>query len=334
MAKSKQQASATRRREQVRQQRQQQNTTANTQSKKRSSRRSQRNNPWPLVGGIVVLVALVVGVFFYLANQPGASSTQGSDKAYQTITTLSPALLSQVGTGSAQNLMKAVPPNTPMPTGPTGKPQFLYIGAEFCPFCAAQRWSMIVALSRFGKFASPVQAHIANENNNGTDYPTFTFVKSSYTSQYIDFVAVEIKDNSGKPLQPLSDAQKKLISTYDAPPYTSASAEGSIPFIMIGNKYVSSGSYYVPDALVGNGYQDIANQIKDPNSTLSKGVLGSANYLTAAICQVTKDQPASVCNDTSIQQIEQSLSKAALGPANGQVGLASGQFDMITRRQE
>jgi hypothetical protein len=103
---------------------------------------------------------------------------------------------------------------------------------------------------------------------------------------------------------------------------------------MVGNKYVSSGSYYVPDGLVGKTYQDIANQIKDTNSDLSRGVLGSANYLTAAICQVTKDQPASVCNDTSIQQIEQSLAKAALVPANGQVGLASGQFDMITRRRD
>ena len=28
----------------------------------------------------------------------------------------------------------------------------LYIGAEFCPYCAAMRWSMAVALSRFGTF--------------------------------------------------------------------------------------------------------------------------------------------------------------------------------------
>ena len=29
-----------------------------------------------------------------------------------------------------------------------GKPQMLYIGAEFCPYCAAMRWSMAVALSK------------------------------------------------------------------------------------------------------------------------------------------------------------------------------------------
>jgi Domain of unknown function (DUF929) len=331
MAKTKQHASAAKRREQVRQQRQQQNTTSNAQSRRRSSRRKQQNNPWLLVGGIVVLVAIVVAGFLYLANQP--ASTQGSDSAYQAITTLNPSLLSQVGTGNATNALKALPPNTPMPVGPNGKPQFLYIGAEYCPFCAAQRWPMIVALSRFGKFTQPPQGHIANERGSGSNYPTFTFLKSSYSSQYIDFVSVETQDNNGNTLQTPTDAQTKLINTYDAPPYTSASAQGSIPFIMVGNTYVSSGSYYQPDDLAGS-YQDIVNQIKDPNTSLSRDVLGSANYLIAAICQTTKNQPANVCNDTTIQQIEQSLPKAALGPANGSVALAGGQLDMIARKQD
>ena len=34
-----------------------------------------------------------------------------------------------------------------------GKPEMLYIGAEYCPYCAAERWAMIVALSRFGTFS-------------------------------------------------------------------------------------------------------------------------------------------------------------------------------------
>ena len=28
------------------------------------------------------------------------------------------------------------------------------MGAEFCPFCAAERWPLIVALSRFGRFTT------------------------------------------------------------------------------------------------------------------------------------------------------------------------------------
>ncbi len=26
-----------------------------------------------------------------------------------------------------------------------GKPQIVYMGAEYCPYCAAERWAMVVA---------------------------------------------------------------------------------------------------------------------------------------------------------------------------------------------
>ncbi len=38
-----------------------------------------------------------------------------------------------------------------------GKPEVLFVGAEFCPFCAAERWPLIVALSRFGHFSTAPQ---------------------------------------------------------------------------------------------------------------------------------------------------------------------------------
>ena len=32
-------------------------------------------------------------------------------------------------------------------------PAILYYGAEYCPFCAAERWAIIAALSRFGTWS-------------------------------------------------------------------------------------------------------------------------------------------------------------------------------------
>ena len=32
-------------------------------------------------------------------------------------------------------------------------PEVLYLGAEYCPYCAAQRWTTIIALSRFGTWS-------------------------------------------------------------------------------------------------------------------------------------------------------------------------------------
>ena len=35
-----------------------------------------------------------------------------------------------------------------------GKPLVLYVGAEYCPYCAAERCAMVQALSRFGTFSN------------------------------------------------------------------------------------------------------------------------------------------------------------------------------------
>lgn len=58
-----------------------------------------------------------------------------------------------------------------------GKPDLRYIGAEFCPICAAERWAMYVALSKFGTFSpEPGQIHSAVRDG---DIPTLTFYKQS-----------------------------------------------------------------------------------------------------------------------------------------------------------
>jgi hypothetical protein len=246
-----------------------------------------------------------------------------------TITHIDPTVLAQVGTGSAANLMKPVKGGTPL-TGPTGKPEVFYAGGEYCPFCAAQRWAIIVSLSRFGTFNN-VTAITSEESS----ISTFTFHNSTYKSQYIDFVPLELQDNqtNPQPLETPTPAQQQLMSTYDAPPYTSADSAGSIPFIDIANQQVSSGAYYSPDLLVGHTWDDIASQIKDPNTDISKGVLGAANYLTAAICVATQNQPSSVCAAAPIPQIEKSLPKA-LNADGGQLASVGAQFEMVTRRQE
>ncbi len=320
--------SAAQRREQVRQQRRQDGQKAQVQARNKKSRKRQASRgPWLLVGGIVVMVAVVVGIFIYLSKQP-ASGPPPTNAVLNTITHIDPTVLAKVGTGSATNLMKPVPNGPPL-TGPTGKPEVFYAGGEYCPFCAAQRWALIVSLSRFGTFNN-VTAITSEESS----IPTFTFHNSTYKSQYIDFVPLELQDNqtNPQPLETPTPAQQQLISTYDAPPYTSTQSAGSIPFIDIANQQVSSGAYYSPDLLVGHTWDDIASQIKDPSTDISKNVLGAANYMTAAICVATQNQPANVCTADPIPQIEKSLPKA-LHADGGQLASVGGQFEMVTRRQ-
>ena len=53
-----------------------------------------------------------------------------------------------------------------------GKPTFVYIGAQGCPFCAGMRWSIAIALSRFGNFSNLFYDRSATSDAN---VPTFTF---------------------------------------------------------------------------------------------------------------------------------------------------------------
>ena len=105
---------------------------------------------------------------------------------------------------------------------------------------------------------------------------------------------------------PPGAAQLALVTKYDAAPYVSSQAAGSIPFIDFGNKYIISGASYDGSVLAGKSWAQISAALKDPTSPITKAIGGTANYITAAICKMTGNQPASACTAT-VQSLENSL---------------------------
>ena len=265
-----------------------------------------------LAGGSIIAVIAVV-VAFVLASSNGGSSgaAPGSTAAPPTgsdvtsvvgqLTSVPASTLDQVGAGTTQANPTSI-------TGPAltsgGKPEVLYIGAEYCPYCAAERWAMIVALSRFGTFSglAPIRSAAKDGGGNAEPYPltpTWTFAKSSFTSSYLTFTAVEgytnIPDKATgfyTVLQTPTAAQQALLNKYDA------AYQGAIPFIDYGNKFLSVGASYNPALLSGLTWAQIAADLHDPTSAVAKSVLGTANFATAAICSLTGNQPASACTST------------------------------------
>ena len=75
-----------------------------------------------------------------------------------------------------------------------GKPLVFYMGAEYCPYCAAERWSMIIALSRFGTFSNLGQT-FSSSTDVDPNTPTFSFHGATYTSKYLTFQAKELQSN-------------------------------------------------------------------------------------------------------------------------------------------
>jgi Domain of unknown function (DUF929) len=253
--------------------------------------------PVAVVAGIALLVVAFLVIRWYTTPVPlPPLNFDATQQVISSITSLPATELDAVGTGSANNLIKPVS-GTAL-TGPNGHPEVFYMGAEYCPYCAAERWPMIIALSRFGTF-SGLQTTSSSSTDVYPNTPTFTFRSATFTSQYIDFVSVETTDRNQNPLQSPTSAQQALVTRYDT--------SGSIPFVDFGNRYAFDGAMYLPDVLSGMSWQAVADLLAQPTTPQAKAILGSANLITAAICRLTLDQPATVCSSSSIQAIEQKL---------------------------
>ncbi len=325
MAKTKQR-SAVQKREQVKQQRQEaQNAQAKTRTV-RARKRPTRTNPWPIIGGTVLVVAVVIGIFVYLSNQQNAVSQQQGTAAFKTASSLDAQTFGAVGAGSVQ-AGYLHPVQTAVLKGADGKPELLYVGGEYCPYCATQRWGMIAALSRFGTL-SPLTPISSSEDN----IATFTFEGYKYSSPYIDLVAKEINGQSQTtPLDTLTAQEQQIFNTYNTTQYMGSNASpGAIPFISVANQYVSQGSYASPTILQGLSHQQIAQQLQDPTSDVAKGIVGTANYLTVAICKVTNNQPANVCTANPIPTLQSSLGQTSGAP---QLALVPDMNAVDVRRQ-
>jgi hypothetical protein len=253
--------------------------------------------PAAVVGGLAVLIAAFLVIRWYTTPlPPKAPSQDTTSQVISTITTLPSSTFDTVGQGTANNLIKPVSGSTA--TGSTGKPLVLYVGGEYCPYCAAQRWPLIIALSRFGTL-SGLQTTTSSSSDVYPNTVTFTFRNATYTSQYIDFRAVETADRDRNPLQTLSASDQELMNRYNP--------SGTIPFIDFGNHFVSTGAYYSPETINGMSWLALADTLQQPDSTQGKAVIGSANLITAAICKTNGDQPGSVCSSTTIQNLEKTL---------------------------
>jgi hypothetical protein len=253
--------------------------------------------PAAIVAGLAVVVAGFLVIRWYTTPAPPAAPSQDATaRVVSTIVSLPPSEFETVGQGSANNVIKPIS-GSPL-TGATGKPEVFYLGAEYCPYCAAERWPLIIALSRFGTF-SGLQTTTSSSSDVYPNTPTFTFRSATYTSQYIDFRPVETTDRDHNPLQTPTASEQQLVTRYDT--------ANSIPFVDFANRYAFSGAMYTPDVIGGMSWQAVADAITQPDSTQAKAIVGSANLITAAICKTTANQPASVCSTAAIQNLETAL---------------------------
>ena len=289
---------------------------------------------WFSVGAVVLVIVALLVIKLTSGSSPpasGSSAVSSGDKpALAAAALVTPVTTVPVSTYNSVGIADQPVPFTvtkgqpPLTSG--GKPQFLYYGAEFCPYCASMRWSIVAALSRFGTFTGLKQIS-SSSTDSPSSVPTFSFLGATYSSPYVSFTPYEYLDINRNPLQSVPASVNSLYARYDgsasgaaATPFNPGGSAG-IPFLDIGNKYVSSGDPAVLANIStvlsggGPGAIQVANALHDPTSAVGQAIgakyfVSEANYISAAICGANGNKPASVCNSTGVKAAMKALAKS------------------------
>jgi thiol-disulfide isomerase/thioredoxin len=254
-------------------------------------------------GGVVIVIALVVALIVVKlgASPVKAAGSASNPQISKQITSVSAATFNEVGAGTATGL-KAVSGQPELTVN--GKPEILYIGGEYCPYCAAERWALATAVSRFGTLTAPNLIH-SSATDVYPNTPTLSFVGSSYTSSYIAFTPVEWYGEQTDASTPFGHVYLQQPTQQEQALFTEY-AGGSIPFVDIANRYILPSVQYIPSDLAGMSWAQVASAMHDPSSTVAKDIDGAANVLTAALCKVTTG-PAGLCTSAGVQAAAKSL---------------------------
>lgn len=276
---------------------------------------------------VVAIVAVVVVLAFVVEATSNVAGDQYSTYIGQSVSVFPTVMQDIAGvndsTLNAVGLPSSVsPPSSISGTTLTenGKPEILYIGGEFCPFCAVERWSMLVALSRFGNFTG-LQLMQSSSTDVNPNTPTFSFQNSTYTSSYIAFNPVEEFNRQTETITTLTSETSSLYSQYGT---CSASGESGIPFIDIANQYVvNCGAQFEAGTgssadIAGDNWTQVASQLNTSTSPVAQVIDGAANSLITAICKVDGSQPSSVCSQNYADVTLSYENSASSSPSSNQ----------------
>jgi hypothetical protein len=250
-------------------------------------------------GSVAVVVALVLAFVVVKLNQSPAKpqaplAAQADARIAAEVASVPAGTLNAVGTGTSTGLK---PLSGVSELTADGKPEVLYMGGEFCPFCAAERWALATALSRFGTLSGVSFIHSSPTDG---DIPTLTFYKSSYTSKYLTFTPVEWYGEADDASTPFGHVYLQQPTTQEAALFSRYSGD-SIPFLDLGNRYLLPQTQYSPEDISGLTWAQIATAMQNPSSSVAKDIDGAANRLTAAMCTLTHGQPGGVCTSAGVK---------------------------------
>ncbi|HUK26833.1 MAG TPA: DUF929 family protein [Candidatus Acidoferrales bacterium] len=171
----------------------------------------------------------------------------------------------------------------------SGKVFVFFMGAEHCPYCAAERWAIVRSLQKFGQWEGLKQTISAARDEPFLNLPTYDFTQATYTSPHVEFVSREIKDRDFRPLQKLLKTEEKLIQKFNP--------SEEIPFLLVGGRFTQIGSGFTPKIFIGHTFRQTETELKKIESEIRKTIDDEANIISALLC--LSGLPPEICKETA-----------------------------------
>ena len=106
-------------------------------------------------------------------------------------------------------------------------------------------------------------------------------------------MARETKDREFKPLQKLLKTEEKLVQQYNS--------ERSIPFLLIGGRFMQIGAGFTPKIFVGHTFRQTETELKKAESEIRKTIDAEANIIAALMC--VAGLPQELCKESGVAEL-------------------------------
>ena len=268
--------------------------------------------------GLIIAAICLLGTLVLVRDNSGPTSSS-------TVETFNPAPSSLVASVAAvpASVYDAVgvtsPANPVTPPQPAaapgsplwratanGEPVVFFYGAEFAPYAAAERWPLILALSRFGTF-NQLGVMQSSSTTAFANLSTFTFWNVSYTQPLgrpPGGGALQLVEPDGRAVSRTREARRPAVRRH-------RHATGRARRPSRSWTWRTATSSAAPPSLPASW--PVSHRTRSPGtspcaaSPLTQAVVSAANEITAAICSVDGNRPATVCESRGVLAADDAL---------------------------
>jgi len=179
-----------------------------------------------------------------------------------------------------------------------GKSLVFFMGAGFCPFCAAERWAIVRALENFGRWEGLVETASADHDEKYLNIPTVSFARARYESDHVEFIGLETADRNFEPLQEPGEKDYEILDTFNP--------DQIIPFLLVDGQFMQIGAGYSPQILEGMDHAKVRAELANPASAVGKAMKAEIDNITAFVCRSIGGR-ATACNSEDIKSLTEKI---------------------------